>query len=354
MMTNTGPAAGYWQGSNAGFPVERSSWVIVNAMVSGLTPPEYPNSTKMTDSAAEALLTKFAPVVYLSEEEQYFPASVPWYLPRVTMVYGSSTILPQVTKDNINCQQFDGDHSYLLPNGFGGYVASTNFQLSITDPSTYTGMGAPVTGQPQAPVYGVVIDNHAANATDLLYFFFYAYNGLSGLAFYNIGVHEGDLEHVIVRLSADQSSIVGMYCQAHASDDPFSKWYYPPGSGKSPEFTCYDTANQHPVVYSAAESHASYTSPGSKAMGWKGIKGSDTCDQGYLWNAVPNVVRVSLNKTSWLQYSGRWGATDGGFLFKGKSPDGPVAQGWLKTKAWIGAAVAAAASRPRADGPAGA
>jgi hypothetical protein len=353
LVPGTTPSAGYWPGNDIDWPAHRAPWLVVNCQIEPLQPPNYPNSTKMTDAAAQALLTKFAPVVYLSRQEQYFPASIDWYLPRVTMNFQGNNILEQVTAASLSTQNRGDQYSYLIPDGTGGYIEAHDFQLSIVQESTYSGMPPPIPGQPQAPFYGVVIDNPDMSATDLLFMFFYAYNGLAGRAFYEIGVHEADLEHVIIRLSQDQSTIVGMYCQAHASDDAFSQWYYPPSSSEHPNFTFYDTSNQHPTVYSAAESHASYTAAGEFAMGWKGWKGQDSTDPGYLWNSVANVIRVSLNETSWLQYSGRWGATDGGVTLAGTSPDGPAGQGWLKPKKRFGAATAAAMT-PRRDGPLGA
>lgn len=127
-----------------------------------------------------------------------------------------------------------------------------------------------------------------------------------------------------------------MYCQAHASDSEYSRWYYPPVTGgKTPQFSWYGTSTTHPVVYSAAESHASYTTPGQHDIGVADWKGQDVTDQGALWNETPNVQLVSVPGTYWLQFSGRWGATVG---ITGRSPDPPAAQGWLI---------------PRSDGPVG-
>jgi hypothetical protein len=308
--------------------------------------PTYARSTTLSDTAALALLQEFAPVVYLSSKEKYFPASVDWYLPLVTMTYThavqdtpqTDVILHQVTKANINTQVSGDEFSWLIPYQDGTttkFTAALDFRLSIIDQKTYYGQQPPPPVSPQAPFYGAVIDNPAVGATDLLYMFFYGYNGEAGIAFGGLGTHEADWEHVIIRLSADKSKIMGMYCQAHASDGAYSKWYYKSGSSGPPNFETYG-ASQRPIVYSAAESHASYTSAGTFNIGGPGgILGEDETDEGALWNATANVVLVSLPETNWLQFSGRWGATNDTF---GKSPDPPAAQGWLV---------------PRSDGPHG-
>lgn len=332
MISETGPGA-------AVVTMGSTTWLLVDALTQ-VPAPVYPASTTMTDTAAQALLNQFAPAVYLCSQEKYFPASVDWYLQKVTLNYEGEIELHQVTAQNLIVQSEGDDVSFLIPTGSGpstGYIQAHDYKLAITDKQTRYGIQPPPPANPQAPFYGAVIDNPDKQATDLLYMFFYAYNGLAGYAFNEIGTHEGDWEHVIIRLSSDKTRVVGMYCQAHASDDAYSQWYYPPPYTPDPDlqFSWYAGSTTRPIVYAAAQSHASYVAAGEWPLGWLGWKGEDVTDNGPVWNAAVNVTLVSVPETNWLKFSGRWGKTDG---WTATSPDAPAAQGWFA---------------PRTDGPSG-
>jgi hypothetical protein len=331
MVSETSPGVAY-------VPSGSETWLLINALTQ-VPKPVYPPSTSMSPAAAQALLTKFAPVVRLCSLEKYFPASVDWYLPRVSLDYQKKVDVSVVTEENLILQA-DGDvYSFLIPTGTGpstGYTQAHEYTLDITDKETRKGIKPHPPVNPQAPFYGAVIDNPGMKSTDLLYMFFYAYNGLAGWAFNEVGTHEGDWEHVIIRLSTDQSKVVGMYCQAHASDSTYSQWYYPPPyEDQDRQFSWWETSTTRPVVYSAAESHASYVKAGDFPLHWQGFLGYDITDNGPKWNEQPNVTLVSVPATDWLQYSGRWGKTND---WLAKSPDPPAAQGWFA---------------PRTDGPPG-
>jgi hypothetical protein len=92
-------------------------------------------------------------------------------------------------------------------------------------------------------------------ATDLLYGFFYAYNGASmnDPGFYD--THEGDWEHVIVCLNDSRSAIEAIFFQAHGLTDRYSQWYFPPGTPDVGTFSWY-TEGRRFVVYSSRNGHA--------------------------------------------------------------------------------------------------
>lgn len=330
LASETSPAA-------ALVPVGSETWLLVSA-VADVQWPVYGASTQLPAATAQTLLNTFSPVVYLSSLELYFPCSMDWYLARSRLFHSNVVQISQPTAAQLPVQRYLDELSCLIPYQPGTtvttFIQNHHYRLKVSDYSAYRGLmpHPPVT--PQAPFYGAVIDNLAKNATDLLYMFCYGYNGMVGNDYIGVGVHEGDWEHVIIRLDRTKSRIIGVYCQAHASDDPFSTWYYPQGVDKDHYYTCYGSSGR-PVIYFAAQSHASYTTPGEHQIGKSSWKGNDKTDQGWLWNAATNVVMVSMPETPWLQYGGRWGGTES---LTASSPDPPAAQGWLI---------------PRTDGPAG-
>src|SRR5699024_4779115 len=83
---------------------------------------------------------------------------------------------------------------------------------------------------------------------DIQYWFFFPYSGplIDGPAG---GAHEGDWEHITVRLDASWQTIREVYFAAHNSE---GRWVMPE------ELDLY--ARTHPVVYTARYGHASYPS----------------------------------------------------------------------------------------------
>ena len=326
MVPGTSPSAAQWVIGN-------DTRLVTATMVTTITRPTYPPTTTISDSDAQQLLTKFRPVVYLSSQEEYFPATVDWYLPLVEMTFKKGS-LGAVTAQEISTLVTDGVPSYLLPvSGTGSYTAANDYRLRIVNGAAQYGITPYPPAAPQAPIYGAVLDNTAMVSTDLVYMFFYGYNGLAGNDV-GIAYHEGDWEHIIVRLRPDHAGIVGIYYQAHGTSFTYSGWYYPPGTAGRQTYSCFGSGANTPIVYSAAESHASYTAPGTYPLGgFMGLKGSDTADAGRLW--TPQVLLVAINETPWIQYAGKWGARAG---VAADPPDAPVIQGWFQ---------------PRTDGPYG-
>lgn len=283
-----------------------------------------------------ALLQTYAPYVYLHPDEKYFPADIDWYLQRVTMKFqyyyqdGGTTLEPvltHVTPDNIAIQiQEDarGTHHSGYQAGQPSSDISDNFLLDINDTaSTYPGQPLQ-RGACTAPVYAAVIPG--PQYTDLLYVFFYPYNGAAmndpGL----FGTHQADWEHVIVRLGSDGATIIGAYFQAHGADDPYSRWYAPPPAPKhAPVLQFAGIASNRIVVYSGLEGHASYPRAGS----WNyGARGNDVTAPGPPWNTADHVVEISVTHPGWNQYRARWG----GKVLTRLGPPGPRAQGWFQLR----------------------
>ena len=305
-----------------------------------------PKSSDTTDD--QALLAKFAPIVWLHSEELYFPAGVDWFLPRVKMIYNQAAvvngnivyspvpILASVTDSNIDRQSHeDSLYKETVYSAFApGSTETTEFYLPIQSPSsTYQGM-ATVSGTTvdlnNPPVYGAAIARADIQATDLLYAFFYAYNGKDMNDVLGVFTHEGDWEHVIVRIDNDQERILGIYFQAHSSQDQYSKWYFPPETGDPDQYV--PDGDTRFLVYSALLGHGSYTQSGNHP--YNIIRGSDVTDQGTSWDTASNIVVMNSDASGYLDYSGFWGKPSSNLA---NPPSGPYAQGWFN---------------PRSDGPA--
>jgi hypothetical protein len=195
--------------------------------------------TSLTEAAANILVQKYQPVVYLHKSEAYFPTKI----------------------ENLGI-----DWSKAT---FG--VVDTEVDFSYQGPSSFDS---------SAPIYTSVYENTSSNTVRISYLFFYGYNGCGPKASIVASVgslklnekvslcpadlHWGDVEHIEVTLSKSNSnaSYDTIYSILYA-DHKWSKTYTADGSqdGKlSTYVTFFD--NTHPIVYSANGSHASYPSPG--------------------------------------------------------------------------------------------
>jgi hypothetical protein len=305
-------------------------------------------ASALSTSDAKTLLQRFAPFVWLESGEPYFPCSVDWYLQRVqlgfahegTAGYDTTIVATTVSSTNLNTTNNDGQSSGGALSG--AQVPSDNFfVLPVTGGSasgTYTGWHPTSSGAngyrgaQVPPVYGGVIDRHDASGAvvgyDLVYGFFYAYNG-QAMFDPGIGVHEGDLEHVVVRVDDDQQTLLAVYYRQHSGSDPYNGWYYPPGPD-TPQaggilFEAYSA--QRCIVYSARCSHASYP---RQADTWSYFgKGTDVVDQGYGWDTAQNVVVMNdPSQNYWLDYVGRFGAAPPLQWINSFPPTSPIAQNW--------------------------
>lgn len=279
------------------------------------------------DDALEYMLgERFAPVYYTHSEEVYMPARPNWFMPRVHMRYehsdcsdhqildkGEVNIFTIGEQDHQNVV-FPCNHSGEFLHSSGGPPGSSDshYFLQIPDDSDelVTRQGIPDATQwscfthvQWSPAY--------PEHYDIQYIFFYAYNGdLGGLG----GSHEGDWEHVTMRIGADQDTIQAIYFAAHNSE---GRWYFP---GE------FEMEDGRPVVYSALDSHASYPDEGVHLR----FPASDYTDKGTRKNFDFDTIPLGeydspASNQEWLRYNGTWG--ERGPFFNG--PYGPAFQGWF-------------------------
>lgn len=297
-----------------------------------------------------AILTKFAPLVYLHPDDPIRPCSVNWLLPyAVLKAPDNSVVLRQgeVTSQSLISQVFKGKSSGYTsndPDDLPSYH-TTNFSLFFphqTNPmDIYTPSSAPLTGEPltydrmcTAECYAHLRPMPDLDAIDLVYAFFYPYNAPTGLnsLFPGTGVHVGDWEHITVRISSDAQSIQQVYFSRHAYAD--GRWLRPDQCAFS------DSTNTHVVVFSARYSHASFSSAGAHANPKIHWIAADYTAYGPAWPTWEHLVDVGdiVSGTQptagheWLRYTGRWGNTEGIWVTE-HGPHTPSFQRWWNLEA---------------------
>jgi uncharacterized protein (TIGR03382 family) len=140
------------------------------------------------------------------------------------------------------------------------------------------------------------------------------------------GRHQGDWELVQFRVDGQGRPSEAVYAQ-HA------------GAERCP-WSAVERRGEHPVVYAARGSHASYFRRGVRDRMWP-----DPNDEANGRGRVvrPRVVRVSAESPPWLRWPGRWGDARARWWVPGEqdSPRGPAFQPqgrWSDPDGWADAA----------------
>ncbi len=295
----------------------------------------------VSDKREQELIDAFAPLLRFDAEEQYRLSSVPWYLPRV----GMQIVCPSRT---IVLRQ-------------PGQITSPStmfFTVTCDDGQVhYAGYSTDASGEPRKPPYELFHDRenelerletregHLASAEiyahvrsspwphlttyDVTYWFFYPWNGdVVGTWGIDKGHHQGDWEHVTVRVESNGSGGWRMHSMFFATHVE-GYWRWPSEVDKV-------AGTERPIVYVARKTHASYAKPGDYVLDPVGIDHANPteCTLGLAgeqdcWDAYSHVRNVGergqLTPGVWFfEYSGQWGPNDG---WKTESPRGPRARG---------------------------
>jgi hypothetical protein len=261
------------------------------------------------------LVTTRAPLLRVHPTDAYHPASVHFFLPRAALgILDRPSATPdrvlnsvkvgEVTVDALLGQQRLGQRSSTPA---PGQAARTDFRLYVERAPRPAGQTASQWkafceetargALPTARYYACVrAAPQGGGQVDAQYWLFYPYNGRMGTPPFH-GEHEGDWEHVTVRVLGD-GQLAGVYCSAHYGE---GRWY------ASAPLTLVDG---HPVVYSARHSHASYPFAGTVPRG--PLPDDETADGGpevRTWERL-DLVGVGgrvLKGHEWLLFTGRWG-----------------------------------------------
>jgi hypothetical protein len=293
--------------------------------------------TGMTHAQAPAVslavIQQYTPTIYLHPYDNNHPMAVEEFLSENSMLDQSGNVLK----------------SGLAPADLTTYSAATNY-LSFTNnvfptasndfesgdaivPGASAGWG-----QSNAPIYVKTINY--GSYIDLKFYMFYGINGFqtfqAGIIvdfktqpylfdWANFALHEGDWEHVTVRISEDTTRLLGVFYSQHGK----AQWVNNPSLDGT-----------HPIVYSAWDSHANFpaagifiddtilNSPGVIPLSWIKVanvtanSGGGTIayyhqpdpfyPNGITWTPWQNASQLVLldgnvEAAQWLAFNGEWG-----------------------------------------------
>ena len=280
-----------------------------------------------------SVIQKYTPTIYLHPYDNHHPIAVEEFLSECSMLDQNGTVLK----------------SGLTPADLATYSSASNY-LSFTNgvwPSAGNDFetGDPIVpgassgwGQSNSPIYVKTIDY--GTYIDLKFYTFYAINGFqtfqAGIIvnfvtqpyvfdWGNFALHQGDWEHITVRISEDTTQLLGVFYSQHGK----AFWDASPAMDGT-----------HPVVYSAWDSHANFpesgieiddvilNSPGVIPLSWLKVVNVTTntaggtfssyhqpnpyYPNGVLWAPWQNTSQLVLldgntEAAQWLAFNGQWG-----------------------------------------------
>lgn len=272
-------------------------------------PPDSLDGDLVADAAEAMLAAKYAPQVRLAPGEFANPASVDWYLNRVSMRFNHGggcrdhevLGLGKVNQQNIASQQHQkkkGKWGLCTHTEEIAYSDSSDrFFLQPSSEETHRGSSNPDDWVAYAHVNGCqsATSGHIA----VQYWLFYPYND----AFASVN-HEGDWEHVTVHLDELGGNPSSVFLSQHLTGTLIA----------SSEISWSD--GTHPVVYSARGTHANYPRVGDYNIpDFNGIPipvKDKARDGGSIWQTWTRVINVGeigdpLNNQLFTLFAGRWG-----------------------------------------------
>lgn len=267
-----------------------------------------PRAMASVEDDLKAAVKKFAPTVYLHDKESYFPASVEFVLNKVYIHADSKAkqvwldsfekFNPKNKLDNKG-HVLHGASAYIRPNYSKEGDKLWNKYVAGMKPKKKSD-----SIEADMYVWAQLVDVHIAGkkekAWELIYKFFYTYNGTNRTGSPTLK-HEGDWEGIHIWLSEDLKTVLQYQYNQHKN-----KIKYKP-SDKTVKLD--DT---HPKVYSAKQTHASYTTAKSNQDNF-----DETSSKGSVWEPWKNDRVVLLgyrsvtNKylTDWYRWKGKWGSS---------------------------------------------
>jgi len=255
------------------------------------------------------IIKENAPIVYLHSNDHYRPGNVDDYLKATDLYKGSKNL---GTASEHDLKKIDKHHRLKINNT---HIIRGNIEKSKT----------------------YVRVKHEHKSLYIQYFFFYPYNGAGVLKLHTsvkssskidlhpFGEHQGDWEHITIRLNDKDFDIEHIYLSQHSS-------------GKSLSKDDMTFEHGHPVIYSSRHGHAIYHDHGShlsstfhkhfkkcinvyftkKCKSVFTVRGGlrNDCDEnGIKYDssehcsliAVENISGIKLSSPNWYYFKGRWG-----------------------------------------------
>ena len=285
----------------------------------------------------------YAPLVFLHSDEKYWPTNPSKYIANSGLSWshaGKCIDAPVAPLHGIDMSRLGSNstspysHRAILPRSSGGKCVHSNISFMADDHTRPYDKGRTAHNSflDQNPFYereGFYLDlNEEKDIRDELragtpstamdpkvykgstvyyeyvprhfiaYWFFYAYDNYTADGRRSLQAHEGDWEHITIRLNCDNKPEEVAYFRHSSSDTEIKTW----GAVRK-------RGGTHPIVFSAKGSHGSYPDTGPQPLvfpiGLPFILYDYTNDDGRRWSTWTSLEEVK--RQPWYGYGGAWG-----------------------------------------------
>lgn len=278
--------------------------------------------TPLSKDELMTAISAAAPLFWLASDEHYYPSKVEFFLQSVGLwseITQAWVLLPGTLYSAAEGDMVAEALDIRPRTALSDKKHDSDYVLKIPD-AAYDAL---LPGHPEdAPWYVHAKFNPIANATDLVFWAFYPYNGPGLLKLdtpglnrrvdlKTLGAHEGDWEHVLLRIDNDTGLATKTFLSQHDA-----------GAWCDVSTLERDAGTGRPVFYISRHGHACYTGAGDnmsleKKAGLYDIGLINHCDQGqavHAWEngrthliSAPWLGADAPAEPRWLQFPWRWG-----------------------------------------------
>lgn len=251
-----------------------------------------------------------APLVWLDEDEEYFPSSLLTHIHHTHPVVDDHPITLNATLNLTNLS----DLNAFGTTGLDVYLTSTS-DITLSPP-WLTGTAPLSTGRTPSTSAAIIAVPRSASIVDVFYTYFYSYNRGPTVLGRVLGDHVGDWEHNMIRF---------------LDGEPQAIWFSQHGGGQAFAYDAVEKMGKRPVGYSARGTHANYASAGRHDMLLPGthlpfdLLLTDYTSNGTLWDPSLNAYWYTYdaetaeftgaegigpeegNPVGAMEFRGRWG-----------------------------------------------
>ena len=274
------------------------------------------SSSFVQAATLQDIAQRYAPVFYFHSQESYLPSSVDWYVNQVELRYQKNPVVPAGSLNLQNLAEWQPRSGEIIPKS----LAEKDLALKIPDQNEDMIRIGDISS---ATCYTHPHYIDQGRAIEINYILFFPFNGqafthsklINRLFFrFGVGFHEGDFEHITVRVSPDGSKVYGVYYSAHANEETWLTQDIPV------------TPQGQPLAYVALNTHANYPIAGTIhrriltpewiykyfyiRKSWTPLLDL-TDNKGPTLNCREKMTYLDpdhLNDHSWLSFNGRWGS----------------------------------------------
>jgi hypothetical protein len=279
--------------------------------------PPRPTTIEVSDNEKLALLEQYAPQVFFTGNEDYFPSSVEWSF-RHVFRYSPNTVPAYYYE-----VPWIFDYHLFLPPDSNYYLSPYGAMEYGSKVLTYfAGCNGSATEEPcllsDAPAYAfwhkqtIPLGGQEMEVADLTYFFYYPYNRGKEVGGGVWESHVGDWEKTTVRLSLVYNPSIGweikpihLFVSAHSF-----------GTSHPWDTISIVADTDHPKVYSANGGHGNYVTAGTQRYSMQSILGYhyflyDYTDEVFNWDTWTNLetfdydAENGLGSSTWPRWMSR-------------------------------------------------